>query len=78
MRRRYFGEEFLFEFIWQHCDNEGIWTGDAASLGEEFTVSEDEAYSTLSELCDRNLIEKVGKETYIITRWREWDETDEQ
>ena len=43
MRRKYFAEEYVFEFIWQHCDNDGLWDGDAETLAAKFNVSEDEA-----------------------------------
>jgi hypothetical protein len=74
MRRKYFGWEQVFEFIWQHCDRDGLWTGDAASLRGKFGVTEDEAREVLGELCDRRFIERVGTATYIIARWRERDE----
>jgi hypothetical protein len=43
-------------------------------LAAEFDVSEDEAHSVLSELCDRRLIEKVYSQTYVIVNWRERDD----
>lgn len=70
-RRKYFDREQAFEVIWQNADSEGMWLGDAASLAAEFDVSEDEAHSVLSELCDRRLIEKVYKQAYVIVSWRE-------
>jgi hypothetical protein len=78
MRRKYFGEEYVFEFICQHCDNDGMWTGNAEALAAEFNASEDEAYDALSELCDRDRIQRVGNSTYIVTRWRERDEPGEE
>ena len=48
--------------------------GDSATVAEEFGVTEDEAYATLGELCDRSRIQKLGAATYIITRWRERDD----
>jgi hypothetical protein len=67
--KKHFGDEYLFEFIWNNCDREGLWDGDAGTVAEEFGVSEDEAYSAISDLCDRGLIEKLGADRYIITRW---------
>ncbi|HEV2289927.1 MAG TPA: hypothetical protein VGR81_13365 [Candidatus Acidoferrales bacterium] len=75
-RRKYFGREQAFEVIWQNADREGMWLADAASLAAEFDVSEDEAHSVLSELCDRRLIEKVYKQTYVIVNWRERNDPD--
>jgi hypothetical protein len=74
MRRKYFGEEYVFEFIWQHCDNDGIWSGDASTVAAKFGVSEDEAYDALSELCDRGLIEKLVPGKFAIARWPERDD----
>ena len=59
MRRKYFGEECVFEFVWQHCDNDGIWDGDAESVAADFHVSEDEAHEMLSDLANRGLIERL-------------------
>jgi hypothetical protein len=73
-RKRYFDWEQAFHFIWQNANRDGIWHGDAASLAAEFDVSEDEAHSVLSELCDRRLIEKVYLRTYVIANWRERDD----
>jgi hypothetical protein len=78
MKRKYFGWEQAFGFIWQHADRDGVWTEDDATLAREFGVSEDEAQDMLGELCDRHLIERVGTATYIIARWRERDEPDEE
>jgi hypothetical protein len=78
MRTKYFGEEYVFEFIWQHCDRDGLWTEDAASLGEEFRVSEDDTRSMLGELCDRNLIQRVGRREYMVVNWPERDEPSEE
>ena len=36
MRKKYFGEEHAFRFIWDNADQDGIWKGDAASLAREF------------------------------------------
>lgn len=57
-------------------DEDGIWNGEAATLAEEFGVSEDEAHSGVTELCDRRLIEQVDKRAYAITNWPERRETD--
>lgn len=75
-RNKYFNWEQAFHFIWQNTDRDGIWQGDAVSLAAEFDVSEDEAHSVLSELCDHHLIEKVYKQTYVIVNWRERNEPD--
>jgi hypothetical protein len=73
-RKKYFDWEEAFRFIWENADRDGIWHGDAVSLAAEFDVSEDEAYSVLSELCDRRLIERVYLQTYAIVNWRERDD----
>ena len=78
MKRKYFGWEQAFESIWKDADRDGMWNGDDAGLAAEFRVSEDAAYSVLDELCDRRLIEKLYPGKYIIARWRERDEPDEQ
>ena len=78
MRQKHSDQESVFEHIWKHADRDGLWTGDAGSLAAEFTVSEDEAYDTLSELTDRNLLQRVGNETYIITRWPEREDAGEE
>jgi hypothetical protein len=75
-RKKYFDEERAFEFIWQNADRNGIWHGDAASLGAEFDVSEDDAHSALSDLCARRIIEKVYTGKYIIVNWRDRDDAD--
>jgi predicted transcriptional regulator of viral defense system len=71
MRTRYFGWEYVFEHICQHCDRDGIWSGDDATLADEFRVSEDEAHEMLSDLANRGLIEHLCPGTYAITKWRE-------
>ncbi len=76
-RQKYFGSEQAFESIWQNADRYGIWHGDAVSLAAEFDVSEDIAHSTLDELCARRLIEKLYTGTFIISKWREKDESSE-
>jgi hypothetical protein len=78
MRRKYFGEEYVFEFIWQHCDRDGLWDGDAETLVAKFAVSEDQADETLSDLADRGLIEKLCPGTYAISEWREQDASGEE
>jgi hypothetical protein len=66
-RKKYFDSEGALESIWQHADRDGIWHGDAASLAAEFDVTENDAHSALSDLCDRRIIEKV----YIRTTTRQ-------
>jgi hypothetical protein len=78
MRRKYFGWEQVFEFIWQHCDCDGLGSGNDETLAAKFNVTKDAAYDALPELRDRNLIQRVGTATYIITRWRERDEPVEE
>jgi hypothetical protein len=75
-RKKYFGEEYAFEFIWQNADRDGIWHGDAASLAAEFDVTEDDAHSALSDLCDRRIMEKLYTGKYIIVNWRERNDLD--
>ena len=75
-RKKYFGEEYAFDFIWRNADPDGIWHGDAARLAVEFGVSEDDAYVVLSDLCDGRKIEKVYKQTYVLVNWQEKDERD--
>ena len=67
-------EEVVFGFIWEHADREGMWAGDSATVAEEFCVSDDQAHAVLSELCDRDRIQRIGEKTYIITRWPERDD----
>jgi hypothetical protein len=45
-------------------------------LGAEFDVTEDDAHSALSDLCDRHIIEKLYTGKYIIVNWREKDDLD--
>ena len=75
-RNKYFGERYAFEFIWQNADRDGIWHGDAASLGAEFEISEEAAEAVLDELRTRRLIEKLYTGKYIIVSWRERVEID--
>ena len=77
MRKKLFCEEDLFRFIWEHADD-GMWTGDAATIAAEFNVSEAEAYDTLSELTDRNHLQRLESAKYIIVRWRERDDAGEE
>jgi hypothetical protein len=74
MVARYFDAERAFERIWQDADTDGLWQGDAATLAQDFGVSEDAAYSVIRELCDRRLIELVGERCYAIVNWREREE----
>jgi len=78
MRKKYCDQESVFAHIWNNADRGGLWSGDDASLAEEFRVSEDEAHEVLVELCDRNRIQRVGTATYIVTRWRDRDDDDEE
>jgi len=78
MRRKYFGWEQVFEFIWRHCDREGLWDSDAETVAAKFNVTKDAAYDALSELCDRDLIQRVGERGYIVVNWRERDDRDEE
>jgi hypothetical protein len=77
MKKKCFREEEVFGFIWEHADEEGMWNGDSATVAEEFGVTEDSAYAVLSELTDRNRIQRIGEKLYIVTRWRERDESSE-
>ena len=72
--KKCFREEDVFGFVWEHADREGMWTGDSATVAQEFGVSDDEAYAVLSELCDCDRIQRIGDETYIVTRWPERDD----
>jgi hypothetical protein len=74
MRTKYCNQESVFQHICNSADRDGIWSGDDATLAKEFNASEDEAHATLSELCDRNLIEKVLQGRYAIVNWRERDD----
>jgi hypothetical protein len=75
-KRKYCDEETVFEHIWNNCDD-GMWTGDAATIAAEFKVSEDTAYTVLSEICDGGYIEKVDPSAFAITKWPE-DESGEE
>jgi hypothetical protein len=76
MRTKHFDWEQAFAFIWNHADRDGIWAGDAKMLAAKFHVTEDEAHEVLSDLCDRGLIQRVGRRDYIIMKWRERDDPD--
>jgi hypothetical protein len=73
-RKKYFDWEQAFQFIWQNTDGDGIWHGDAASLAQEFDVSENSAEQVLDDLRGRRLIEKLYTGTFFITNWRERDD----
>ena len=70
-RKKYFGWEEAFRFIWENADRDGIWHGDPASLASEFEVSEDDAESVLDELRARRLIEKLYTGSFYLSNWRE-------
>jgi hypothetical protein len=78
MRTRYFGWEYVFEHICQRCDGDGFWSGDDATLADEFRVSEDEAHAALSDVCDRGHVEKLVPGKFAIVRWRERDDPGEE
>jgi hypothetical protein len=78
MEKKYCDQESVFEHIWGNADRDGIWDGSAMTLAEQFNVTEDEAHSALSELCDGNVIEKLYPGKFAIVKWRERDELDEQ
>lgn len=73
-RKNYFDEERALEFIWQNADRDGIWHGDAASLGGEFEISEDAAEAVLDDLRVRRLIEKLYTGAFFICNWQEKDD----
>jgi hypothetical protein len=77
MRMRYFGWEYVFEFIWKNADRDGMWNGDASAVAAAFNVGEDEAHEMLAALCDRGHVERLVPGTYAITEWRERDEPGE-
>jgi hypothetical protein len=78
MRKKYFDRDYLFDHIWNHADRDGMWAGDAITLTQEFGVTEDTAYSTLAELCDSRLIEKLGPSKFIVMDWPEEDDSGEE
>jgi hypothetical protein len=73
-RKKYFGWEQAFHFVWQGANREGIWNGDASSLAAEFDVSEDDADAVLGDLCKRRTLERLYTGSYIIVNWRETDD----
>ena len=77
-RKKYFSEEYAFEFIWLNADREGIWRGDAAELAAEFEVSEEASDLILSDLCEGRKIEKLDPGAYSIVNWREKDYPNEE
>ena len=70
-RKKYFDWEQAFHFIWQNADRDGIWHGDAVSLGEEFDASEEDAESVLDELRNRRLVEKLCAGLFYLSKRRE-------
>jgi predicted transcriptional regulator of viral defense system len=78
MRKKICDEESVFARIWDNADADGLWTGDAESVAAKFNVTKDAAYDALTELCDRGRIQRVGSATYIVTKWPERDEPDEE
>jgi hypothetical protein len=77
MKRKYFGWEQAFEFIWKNADD-GMWDGDASTMAAEFGVTEDEGHETLSDLADQGLIEKLCTGKFAIANWSERDDPGEQ
>jgi hypothetical protein len=78
MRKKDCDQESVFEYIWKHANADGLWNGDASTVAEEFGVTEDEAYEMLSELCDCNHLQRVGRREYIVVRWPERDGSGEE
>jgi hypothetical protein len=78
MRKRYFREEDVFGFVWDAADADGMWEGNDQTLAAAFGVTENEAYISLSDLCDRNRLQRIGDATYIITEWRDRDDAEEE
>jgi hypothetical protein len=78
MRKRVCDQKTVFALIWNEADEDGLWTGDAAKLGEDFAVSEDEANDVLSELCDGGRVENLYPGTYAIVNWPERQELNEE
>jgi len=70
-RKKYFGWEEAFRFVWENADRDGIWRGDAASLAAEFDALADDAESVLDELRGRRLIEKLYTGSFYVSNWRE-------
>ena len=78
MRKKCFDEESVFAYLWHNADPDGLWDGDSITLAAAFEVPKPEADDTLGKLCDRGLIQRVGTETYVITRWPERDDSPEK
>ena len=78
MRKKHFGDESVFAFVWDAADADGMWEGDDSAIAAEFGVTEGEACDMISQLTDRNLMQRIGDAKYIITRWREHDEPAEE
>lgn len=78
MRKKCFDEESVFAHLWNSADPDGLWDGDTTTLAAAFDVPEGEADEILGKLCDRGLIQRVGAETYVITRWPERNEPNEE
>ena len=75
-KKKHFGEEILYEFIWNNADKDGLWAGNATTVAQKFGVTADEVHDMLSDLCDRGLIQRVGSRDYIIMKWPERDRPD--
>jgi hypothetical protein len=78
MRNKYCDQESVFEHIWKHADRDGLWDGDAASVAENFGVTEVEAHCALGNLADRRLIEELVPGKYAIVKWPERDNADKE
>jgi hypothetical protein len=78
MRKKCCCEEEVFAFVWNNADEDGLWSGDAAVIAAEFGVTEDESYSSLSDLTDRGLIEQLYPGNFAIVRWREGNDPGEE
>jgi len=74
-RKKYFDWERAFHFISQNAGLDGIWQGNAANLAKEFDALEDDAESILDELHERRLIERLDARTYLLSKWREKDDS---
>ena len=70
-RKKYFDWEYVYHFIWQNADRDGIWHGDAVSLAKEFDASQDDAETVMRELRDRRLIEKLYTGSFYLPKRRE-------
>jgi hypothetical protein len=78
MKKKHFCEQEVFGFIWDEANEDGMWEGDDSAIAAEFNTTDDEAYSVLSELTERNRLQRVGSDTYIIMGWPERDEPGEE